>query len=220
MWVSEAGGKRGCERGGEQGSPREPPLRPDFFLLPAPATVVPLSLSSSLFLVRTPCSPRSRTPCWALRYLQIQIPGSLGAITQPLESGPLELGPLPLARRASLTSFSVKALLPQHVCNGPPTPGKPRWVSNTYLHSRGTTVSRPADPVHTQRPPPPIPSRPTPSPPPPQPPSLPLYSRRHAGRTKFIPPNDFITLPRTFNMKLLLRPDSDGDRVTGRGQGV
>lgn len=46
-----------------------------------------------------------------VRYLQIQIPDPLGAITQPLEPGPLlSVDPLPLARRSSLTSFSVKAL--------------------------------------------------------------------------------------------------------------
>lgn len=52
-----------------------------------------------------------------------------------------------------------------YVCNGPPTPGIPRWVSNTYLHGRGTTVSGP-DPVHTPRP---SPAPPPPTPPPPSP---------------------------------------------------
>lgn len=89
-----------------------------------------------------------------LRYLQIQIPDSRcynAAALFPSLPGlaaslSLALGPFLLPCRALSGSFC-------NVCNGPPTPGIPRWVSNTYLHGRGTTVSVPssADPVRTPR---------------------------------------------------------------------
>lgn len=117
-----------------------------------------------------------------LRYLQIQIPDSLGAITQPLSfSGPpfsvslchslftvsslvssLSFGPVP----SSFLSRSVRVLL-QRVQRAAHS-RIPRWVSNTYLHGRGTTVSVPSsvDPVHTPRspaaPPSPTPTTTTP----------------------------------------------------------
>lgn len=178
---------------------RGPPLRPDSFSFSR-------CLSSAL-----PTLSRARTLCQALRYLRIQIPDFLSLSRYYNTATRLE----PLYSVFFLTYLLYHVLCQgpsvAYVCNGPPTPGVPRWVSNTYLHGRGTTVSvRLTRSTHHDR-------------------RQHLrrqhlrrrrrHRRRHAGRTKFIPPNDFITLPRTFNTKLLLRPDSLAATRRG-GQGA
>ena len=143
----------------------------------SPFTVYSISLYLSTYLYPSFILSSLRLALTVgLWYLQIQIPNFSGAITQPLSfSGPPFFVSLSLSLSLFLL-FSFTRVLPRffpflllesfvllfrralsgsfcNVCNGPPTPGKPRWVSNTYLHGRGTTVSVPSsvDPVHTPR---------------------------------------------------------------------
>lgn len=174
------------------------------------------SASAGFFFPSLATSPLPCPPCpaRALRYLQIQIPGFLSLSLSRCYNTATR-GTNYIRSSSSRTPYLLYHVLCQgpsvtYICNGPPTPGIPRWVSNTYLHGRGTTVSvRLTRSTHHDR-------------------RQHLrrqhlrrrrrHRRRHAGRTKFIPPNDFITLPRTFNTKLLLRPDSLA--ATRRGQGA
>ena len=102
---------------------------------------------------------------WDPAYLRTQIPASRCRNTRLLSTPISRLLCLPRDHRSRTLPLqppgprSVLLLCRAlsgpfcNVCNGPPTPGIPRWVSNTYLHGRGTTVSVPssADPVHTPR---------------------------------------------------------------------
>lgn len=89
-----------------------------------------------------PCPCVRCTLCRALRYLYKYRYQAfslfLGTITQPLE-GTTILG---LPPRAPYLLYHVLCQGPSvaYVCNGPPTPGIPRWVSNTYLHGRAAQL--------------------------------------------------------------------------------
>lgn len=145
-----------------------------FFTHRSPVSPYSLSLYLSLLLSFSSSILSSlwRALTVGLWYLQIQIPDFPGAITQSLSfSGPPVLRLLLFhlvsslvpslsfpSRQSFVRSFVLlfcRALSESfcNVCNGPPTPGIPRWVSNTYLHGRGTTVSvqGSVDPVHTPR---------------------------------------------------------------------
>ncbi|KAK2579221.1 hypothetical protein KPH14_008191 [Odynerus spinipes] len=51
------------------------------------------------------------------------------------------------------------------------------------------------------------------------PPASPIYAATGTA-LNLSPPNDFITLPRTFNSKLLLRPDKPAGSKKKRGEGT
>lgn len=198
LWPPAARRPRCVWVSGEEGRlERGPPLRPDsFFLLSLPR----------LFLAHL--VPREHFGIYKYRYQAFSL--SLSRYYNTATRGTNYIRSS--SSRAPYLLYHVLCQGPSvaYICNGPPTPGIPRWVSNTYLHGRGTTVSvRLTRSTHHDR-------------------RQHLrrqhlrcrrrHRRRHAGRTKFIPPNDFITLPRTFNTKLLLRPDSLA--ATRRRQGA
>ena len=185
----------------------------------SPFTVYSISLYLSTYLYPSFILSSLRLALTVgLWYLQIQIPNFSGAITQPLSfSGPPFFVSLSLSLSLSfyyslsLVSSLVSSLsfslsrsffFSVALCQGPsatcatgrPLPVNPAGCPTpTYMAAAQLYPSRAPLTRSTHRDPPPAP--------------LPCRHRvSHGDRTKFIPPNDFITLLRTFNSKLLLRP--------------